>query len=133
MQSTGQTSTQERSFTLMHGSAMIYGMATPGNPRPADEGGPNRKHRNGVTPVKPHAGPRAASPRNDGSRDPRQQRQEGHEETVFEERRLIGLLGRRGETGARDRGDAEQQQQALSRREPHQGDDAGREPALQPG
>jgi hypothetical protein len=29
MQSTGHTSTQDRSFTLMHGSAMMYGIPSP--------------------------------------------------------------------------------------------------------
>src|SRR6266545_634663 len=29
MQSTGQTSTQDRSFTFTHGSAMMYGIALP--------------------------------------------------------------------------------------------------------
>src|SRR2546422_11188277 len=51
MQSTGHTSTQERSFTPMQGSAMMYGMrGRRASPRPA--GGPNRKHRLGPPPVK---------------------------------------------------------------------------------
>jgi len=29
MQSTGHTSTHDRSFTLMHGSAMMYGIPSP--------------------------------------------------------------------------------------------------------
>src|SRR5437867_7908796 len=51
MQSTGHTSTQERSFRPMQGSAMMYGMRvlsclfTP-------LAGPNRKHRLGPPPVK---------------------------------------------------------------------------------
>src|SRR5213079_2867118 len=33
MQSTGQTSTHDRSFRLMQGSAMMYGIQAPGNSR----------------------------------------------------------------------------------------------------
>src|SRR5438093_10968127 len=51
MQSTGHTSTQERSFKPMQGSAMMYGMRVLGclfTPL----AGPNRKHRLGPPPVK---------------------------------------------------------------------------------
>src|SRR2546427_12148743 len=51
MQSTGHTSTQERSFRPMQGSAMMYGMRVLGclfTPL----AGPNRKHRLGPPPVK---------------------------------------------------------------------------------
>src|SRR2546425_13207307 len=51
MQSTGHTSTQERSFTPMQGSAMMYGMrGRRASPRPAAR--PNRKHTLGPPPVK---------------------------------------------------------------------------------
>src|SRR5205809_548833 len=53
MQSTGQTSTQERSFRLMHGSAMMYVIQAPASHVPtAGASRPNRKHRSGPTPVK---------------------------------------------------------------------------------
>src|SRR5437870_12639445 len=45
MQSTGQTSTHDRSFRLMQGSAMMYGIQAPGN------FASNRKHRGAPTPV----------------------------------------------------------------------------------
>src|SRR2546430_2522790 len=51
MQSTGHTSTQDRSFRPMQGSAMMYGMRGPRlSLRPVT--GPNRKHRLGPHPVK---------------------------------------------------------------------------------
>src|SRR2546428_12358404 len=51
MQSTGHTSTQERSFKPMQGSAMMYGMRVLGCPF-TPLAGPNRKHRLGPPPVK---------------------------------------------------------------------------------
>jgi hypothetical protein len=39
MQSTGHTSTQDRSFTLMHGSAMMYGIPSPEREIEADDSG----------------------------------------------------------------------------------------------
>src|SRR5437016_5564072 len=67
MQSTGHTSTQERSFTPMQGSAMMYGMRvlsclfTP-------LAGPNRKHRLGPPPVKCASRSRFAPAANAGTR-----------------------------------------------------------------
>src|SRR5438046_9716321 len=52
MQSTGQTSTHDLSFRLMHGSAMMYGIQAPGiHVAPAARLGPNRKLRAGLPPV----------------------------------------------------------------------------------
>src|SRR5712691_13162047 len=65
MQSTGHTSTQERSFTPMQGSAMMYGMRRPRLSRhPAL--GANRKHRLGPPPVKCAARSRFVPVANDG-------------------------------------------------------------------
>src|SRR5205807_6731867 len=53
MQSTGQTSTQERSFTVMQGSAMTYGMPSPEKARfPGAWRRGEAKHRNDPSPVK---------------------------------------------------------------------------------
>src|SRR2546430_3550264 len=52
MQSTGQTSTHERSFTVMHGSAIMYGIQAPEVSHHGTRStGPKCKHRGGPTPV----------------------------------------------------------------------------------
>src|SRR5256885_15631923 len=110
MQSTGHTSTHERSFRLMHGSAMMYVI-------PALQWIPGRRANIADW------GPLESSParalgclrgdRRDGS--PCQERQNDHQQAVLREDGRVGLIRGFGEAGARRRGEPEQDQPTLAR------------------
>src|SRR5207248_6706002 len=100
MQSTGHTSTHERSFRLMHGSAMMYVI-------------PALQCIHGRTANIVNWGPLESSPARafscltGGCRHGAQERQDDHEQPVLDEDGRIGLIRRFGEAGARRGGDAE--------------------------
>src|SRR6266487_4330086 len=129
MQSTGHTSTHERSFTLMHGSAMIYVI-------------PALQWIHDRTANIVEWGPLESSPArafgwlsgagcDDGA--PAHERQKDHQQAVLHEDSRIGLIRAFRETGARGGGEAEQDQQPLAGDEPHRADHRGGDPALAPG
>src|SRR6266480_4437795 len=101
MQSTGQTSTHDRSFTLMQGSAMMYGIQAPGMSRRsgATRFAPNRKHSKG-----PHAHSRPGG----RHRDPGHERQDAHEERILEQCGVIRFICRATKAERRHGGDTEQ-------------------------
>src|SRR5207237_2488700 len=128
MQSNGHTSTHERSFRLMHGSAMMYVI-------------PALQCIHGRTANIVKWGPLESSPARAfgcltrGCRDgaPAQERQGDDEQPVLDEDGRIGLIRPFGEGGARRGGDAEQDQQPLAGEKPHRADQCRGDPTLAPG
>src|SRR2546422_2253360 len=100
MQSTGHTSTQERSFKPMQGSAMMYGMRVLGC-LVTPLAGPNRKHRLGPPPVKCAARSKFVPRTKDGTQrlvgTAREARNEEHHDSPCERHPHQGVALRRGD------------------------------------
>src|ERR1041384_1615570 len=126
MQSTGHTSTHERSLTLMHGSAMMYVI-------PALQW--NHDRRANIV----DWGPLASSPARPfdwlsgggcGDGAPAHERQQDHQPAVLHEEGGVGWTRALGDAGARGGGEAEQAQHPLAGEEPHRADQRRGDPAL---
>src|SRR5438132_14251715 len=111
MQSTGHTSTHERSLRLMHGSAMMYVI-------PALQWIHDRTANIADWDPLQSSPTRAFGRLAGGCRNgaPAQERQNDHEQAVLHEDRRIGFLASCREAGARRGGDAEQDQRSEERR-----------------
>src|SRR5438046_2281967 len=127
MQSTGHTSTHERSFTLMHGSAMMYVI-------PALQWIHDRTANIVDWDPLESSPARALGCLPGDARDgaPCQERQNNHQQAVLREDGRIGLIRAVGEAGARRRGEPEQHQQALAGEQPQGADQRRGDPALGP-